>query len=43
MSWKILWVFAAAGIAALLLSLITVNIQTIRAASSNPVNSLRYE
>ena len=43
MSWNSLWIFAAAGIAALFIALITVNIQTIRAASSNPVDSLRYE
>ncbi len=43
MSWKIIWVFAAAGFLALLLSLITVNIKTIQAASSNPVDALRYE
>ncbi|MCK4748001.1 MAG: ABC transporter permease, partial [Bacteroidales bacterium] len=43
MSWRILWVFAAAGFLALVLALITVNFQTIRAASSNPVNALRYE
>lgn len=43
MSWKIAWVFVAAGLLALLLALITVNIQTIRAASSNPVDALRYE
>jgi putative ABC transport system permease protein len=38
-----LWVFPAAALLTLLLALITVNIQTIRAASANPVNSLRYE
>ncbi len=43
MSWRIAWVFALAGFAALLLALITVNIQTIRAATSNPIDSLRYE
>jgi putative ABC transport system permease protein len=43
MSWRIIWVFAAAGLAALVVSLITVNIQTIRAASANPADSLRYE
>ena len=43
MSWEILWVFGAAGLIALVISLITVNIRTIRAASSNPVNALRYE
>jgi putative ABC transport system permease protein len=43
LSWTVLWVFALAGSAALLLALITVNIRTIRAASTNPVNALRYE
>ena len=38
-----LWIFPAAALITLLLALITVNIQTIRAASANPVNSLRYE
>jgi putative ABC transport system permease protein len=38
-----LWVFPAAALVTLLLALITVNIRTIRAASANPVNSLRYE
>ena len=43
MSWNIAWVFAVAGLSTLILALVTVNIQTIRAASSNPVNALRYE
>ncbi len=43
LSWNIFWVFGLSGLAALILSLITVNIRTIRAASSNPVDSLRYE
>ncbi len=38
-----LWVFPAAALLTVLLALITVNIRTIRAASANPVNSLRYE
>jgi len=42
-SLEIWWIFAVAGFLALLLSLITVNIKTIRAASSNPVDALRYE
>jgi putative ABC transport system permease protein len=37
------WVFVAAGVFALLLAIITVNIQTIRAASANPADALRYE
>lgn len=38
-----LWIFPAAALLTLIIALITVNIQTIRAASANPVNSLRYE
>jgi putative ABC transport system permease protein len=37
------WVFAAAGMAALLVAVLTVSYQTIRAAIANPVNSLRSE
>lgn len=39
-SW---WVFAFAGILALLIALITVSFQAIRAALTNPVKSLRTE
>ena len=39
-SW---WVFAVAGIAALLIALITVSFQAIKAALANPVKSLRTE
>lgn len=39
-SW---WVFALAGIAALVIALLTVSYQAIRAAIANPVNSLRTE
>jgi predicted permease len=39
-SW---WIFALAGIAALLLTLLTVSIQAIKAALNNPVKSLRTE
>ncbi|HMH31931.1 MAG TPA: ABC transporter permease [Puia sp.] len=39
-SW---WVFLLAGIAALLIALITVSFQAIRAAIANPVTSLRAE
>jgi len=39
-SW---WVFAVAGVAALLIALITVSFQAIKAATSNPVTSLRSE
>jgi len=39
-SW---WVFAISGAAMVLLALLTLSIQTIRAANANPVNSLRTE
>lgn len=37
------WVFGGAGLAALLIALATVSLQTIRAALSNPVKNLRSE
>lgn len=37
------WIFLSAGIAALLIALITVSFQAIKAAISNPVKSLRTE
>jgi len=37
------WVFAAAGAAALLIALVTVSFQAIKAALTNPVKSLRSE
>jgi putative ABC transport system permease protein len=37
------WVFAAAGSIALLIALVTVSVQAIKAALANPVNSLRTE
>lgn len=40
LSW---WIFALAGIAALLVALITVSWQSWRAASRNPVEALKYE
>ena len=40
MSW---WVFAVSGMVMLLLALITLSIQTIKAALANPVKSLRTE
>jgi len=39
-SW---WVFAMAGIAAVLIALITISFQAIKAATANPVQSLRTE
>lgn len=39
-SW---WIFLVAGAAALVIALLTVSIQTIRAALANPVKSLRSE
>jgi putative ABC transport system permease protein len=37
------WVFGASALAAILIALFTVSYQSIRAATSNPVDSLRYE
>ncbi|MGZ3872160.1 MAG: ABC transporter permease [Mucilaginibacter sp.] len=37
------WIFAAAGLAAILIALITVSFQSIKAALSNPVDSLKAE
>ncbi|TKK68252.1 FtsX-like permease family protein [Ilyomonas limi] len=39
-SW---WIFVIAGIAAMLISLLTISFQSIKAALANPVNSLRNE
>jgi putative ABC transport system permease protein len=36
-------VFIASGIVAILIAWLTVSFQSIKAASSNPVDSLRYE
>ena len=38
-----IWIFILASCLALGIGLLTINIQTIRAASANPVESLRYE
>jgi putative ABC transport system permease protein len=37
------WVFAAAGIVALLIALLTISVKAIKAAMANPVKSLRTE
>jgi putative ABC transport system permease protein len=37
------WTFALAGGVALLIALLTVSAQAIRAALANPVEALRYE
>ncbi|MEQ8425837.1 MAG: FtsX-like permease family protein, partial [Cyclobacteriaceae bacterium] len=37
------WIFFVAGIMVLMVSLVTVTFQTLKAAKSNPVDSLRYE
>jgi putative ABC transport system permease protein len=39
-SW---WMFLLAGSMALAIALATVSIQAIRAATANPIDSLRYE
>jgi putative ABC transport system permease protein len=37
------WVFVVAGISALLIALLTISFQSIKAAIANPVKSLRTE
>jgi putative ABC transport system permease protein len=37
------WIYAAAGIAAIVIALLTVSYQAIRAATANPVKSLKAE
>jgi putative ABC transport system permease protein len=40
LSW---WIFAIAGISAIMIALVTVSWQSWRAATRNPVDALRYE
>ncbi len=40
LSW---WIFVLSGLIALVIALLTVSFQTIKAATANPVDSLRYE
>jgi putative ABC transport system permease protein len=37
------WIFAAAGLIALLIAMLTVSLQAVKAAIANPVKSLRTE
>jgi putative ABC transport system permease protein len=37
------WIFAAAGLSAILIALVTVSFQAVKAAVANPVKSLRTE
>jgi putative ABC transport system permease protein len=37
------WVFVAAGVLAMIVAIATISFQAIKAALSNPVNSLRSE
>jgi putative ABC transport system permease protein len=39
-SW---WIFAIAGVSALMIALVTISFNTIRAAMANPVKNLRTE
>ncbi len=38
-----IWPFLLAGVSALVIALLTISFQTVRAATANPVESLRYE
>jgi len=38
-----IWIFLLSGLAALVIALLTVSYQTVKAATANPVDSLRYE
>ncbi len=38
-----LWIFLVSGVLALVIALITVSVQTLRSAHSNPVEALKYE
>jgi len=38
-----IWIFILAGLTAVVIAIITVTLQTTRAAASNPVDTLRYE
>ena len=38
LSW---WIFASAGIAALMIALVTISFQAVQSARANPVDSLR--
>jgi hypothetical protein len=37
------WIFAAAGVSALIIALLTVSFKALRAAAANPVDAMRYE
>lgn len=37
------WLFAASGVAAVLIALATISYQAIRAARTDPADALRYE
>jgi putative ABC transport system permease protein len=37
------WVFAAAGLTAIIIALVTISFQAVKAALANPVKSLRSE